>query len=79
MVVHTFSLEKQNMPELTHHSLTSLFLETKADFYRCTLSVGLLENLNSSLLLWPSHKVSMGTVRRGGPHKAVMSHTGEKE
>lgn len=74
-IVQIFSLEKQNFPELTSESG---ILISKADFYRPTCSVGLLEKVNSSLL-WPFHKVSLGTVRQDGPHKAIISNTSEKE
>jgi len=65
--------------ELRHQSLVSLFLKNKANFYRTTCSVGLQEKVDSSLLLWPSHKVTLGTVRQDGLHKAITSNTNEKE
>lgn len=63
MTVDIFPLEKHNFPELIHQSLASLFLKSRAVFYRPTCSVRLLEKVNPSLLFWPSHKFSLSTVR----------------
>lgn len=75
-IVQIFSLEKTELSR-TYTSESGILI-SKADFYRPMCSVGLLEKVNSSLL-WPSRKVSLGTVRQDGPHKAIISNTSEKE